>query len=110
MNAKTISELMQLDESGAVGDRAFDDQLWLILFDLVCSPDELIKLPEPVWVYLASRLIEWEVGNGGFPQAAFNIPEWFPLAKAAYRKLGLERAGDLIQRAEELIGRGEICE
>ena len=107
--ATTISQLMDLDEAGLVGEGAdgFDDQLWLLLTARVDTPDHAASLPEPVWVYLASRLLEWEVGNGGFPQAAYNTPDWFALGELAYRKLGLDAAADLIVRARKMISSGE---
>jgi len=105
--AGSLSELMDRDEAGSLTDSEFDDQLWLLLTEHIGTPAEAKVLPEPVWVYLASRWLEWEVGNGGFPQAAFNIPDWFHLAETAYRKLGLPAAGDLIARAHELVVQGE---
>jgi hypothetical protein len=107
--AASISELMDLDEAGAVGEGAygFDDQLWLLLTARIATPDQAASLPEQAWVYLASRWMEWEVGNGGFPQAAYNIPDWFELGEAAYRKLGLDAAAGLIARARTLIAKGE---
>jgi hypothetical protein len=109
LRASNIAELMDLDEGGKVGEGAhgFDDQLWLLLTNRYSTVDEAQSLPEPVWVYLASRWMEWEVGNGGFPQAAYNIPEWFPLAETAYRKLGLEKAARLIARGRVLLEQGE---
>jgi len=107
--ATSISHLMDLDEAGQVDDGAsgFDDQLWLMLTAWVDTPEQAVSLPEPVWVYLASRWLEWEVGNGGFPQAAYNIPDWFELGESAYRKLGLDAAAALIARARGMITTGE---
>jgi len=107
--AASISQLMDLDEAGLVGDgpNGFDDQLWLLLTDRVETPEQAAALPEPVWVYLASRWLEWEVGNGGFAQAAYNIPDWFSLAERAYRTLELDAAADLIARASKLIAKGD---
>jgi hypothetical protein len=100
---------MDRDEAGEIGEGAsgFDDQLWILLTSRIDTPEEAASLPEPVWVYLASRWLEWEVGNGGFPQAAYNIPGWLPLGEKAYRKLGLDRAAELIGRAQELVRQGE---
>jgi hypothetical protein len=107
--ATSISHLMDLDEAGLVseGGDGFDDQLWLLLTARVDTPDHAASLPEPVWVYLASRWLEWEVGNGGFPQAAYNIPDWFELGELAYRKLGRDAAAALIARARRMITTGE---
>jgi hypothetical protein len=106
------AQLMDMDEAGALDDEAggFDDQLWGLLWQRIESPRQAESYPEPVWVYFASRYMEWEVGNGGFPQAAYNIPDWFPLAAEAYRRLGLEAAGALIDRAHKLVISGESRE
>src|SRR5512134_3828974 len=60
----------------------FDDAVWGVLCNIVDfdAPDSIVTLPEPVWVYFTTRLLEWEVGNGGFAQAVMNIPDWFELA------------------------------
>ncbi len=98
----SFTELMDDDERNTLPDERLDDQLWILMIKRVKSPFDVVSLPEPAWVYYASRKMEWEVGNGGFAQAAFNIPEWFPMAEVAYRKLGLEKAAELIRSA----GRG----
>ena len=98
---------MDADKAGALDDDRFDDELWIVLTDLISTPDQAKEFPEPIWIYLASRWIEWEVGNGGFAQAAFNIPEWFPLAAEAYKKLGLNEASQLILEAEKLMRSGD---
>lgn len=100
---------MDLDEGGAFRDdsSSFDSQLWFFLTARVSSSEDAATLAEPIWVYLASRWLEWEVGNGGFPQAAYNVPDWFELAESAYQKLGLEDAAGLIARARKLIAGGE---
>jgi hypothetical protein len=65
--ATSVSHLMDLDEAGRIGNGAngLDDQLWVLLTDRIDTPAQAASLPEPVWVYLASRWLEWEVGNGG---------------------------------------------
>ena len=54
-------------------------------------------------MYYASRYMAWEVGNGGFAQAAYNIPEWFDLAALGYERLGLQRAAALIREAIAIL-------
>jgi hypothetical protein len=54
-------------------------------------------------LYYASRFLQWEVGNGGFAQAAYNIPEWFQLAASGYDELGLPDFATLIREAMTLL-------
>lgn len=105
--APTIVELMDADEKGELSDEDFDDALWLLLVDRIDSPADLARLDRAVFVYFASRIMEWEVGNGGFAQAAYNIPEWFDAAASAYRELGLPDAASLIGEAADIMNSGE---
>lgn len=100
---QTIDELLSVDESTPLEPGDFDDALWTLLCARVFEPEDLESLPEAVSTYYASRLLEWEVGNGGFAQAAYNIPAWFPRAEAGYRALGKEASARLIQKAIQLL-------
>lgn len=79
----------------------FDDALWLLLCDL--SLRELEQLPPPVRHYFASRYLQWDVGNGGFAQAAYNIPEFFGPAADGYEALGYRDAARLIRDAMKYL-------
>jgi uncharacterized protein DUF4375 len=94
---ESLDELMTRDSQEHVP--TLDDDLWAILCNRIHGTEQLQIWPEPVRVYYASRLIEWEVGNGGFAQAAFNIPEWFEEAAWAYEILGKPECAYLIRRA-----------
>jgi len=104
---KNTSALMAADVEGSIEDDDFDYELWLALCEVIDEPSDALRYKEPVWVYYASRLMEWEVGNGGFSQAAYNIPDWFQLASAAYSKLGLIDAANLIDQALDMVVGGE---
>jgi hypothetical protein len=99
----SVAELMDHDERSPMPLEKFDDALWLLLTDAITEPGQARSLPTPVCHYLASRWLESEVGNGGFAQAAFNIPHWFQLAEEAYRALGKERSAELIREAMSLL-------
>ena len=88
-------EILEQDETSPLNDDELDHRLWLVLFERISTPKDLHQFRQPVAVYYASRLMQFEVGNGGFAQAAFNIPEWFELAAAAYDSLGKNKAGKL---------------
>lgn len=93
---------------GEIDTDTFDEALWLALCDVVNDRDNesFAVLPVAVRHYFASRYVEWEVGNGGFAQAAFNVPHLFADAREAYASLGLPEAAELIATAERLIAEG----
>ena len=99
----SIAALIDADERGQVDDSTFDSELWLFLIELISSPQDAGRFAKPVTLYYASRYLQWEVGNGGFAQAAYNIPEWFELAASGYDELGLPRFAALIREAMTLL-------
>ncbi len=99
----TVDALLDQDEASPLEWDAFDDELWLLLSDMITDPSDLNDYPLPVGVYLASRWLEWEVGNGGFAQAAYNIPEWFEPAAIAYATLGKPKSVALIKKAIQML-------
>jgi Domain of unknown function (DUF4375) len=99
---ETLGALLDADESGRLSDEEFDDCLWLLVCRHVGSIEDAAGLPSRVVNYYASRRVEWDVGNGGFAQAAYNMYEWFPAAAEGYTALGLPEAAALIKRAYDL--------
>jgi hypothetical protein len=99
----TVAALLDQDEASPLEWGTFDDELWLLLSDRITHPSELDDYPPPVGVYLASRWLEWEVGNGGFAQAAYNMPQWFERAAIGYAALGKPRASALIEEALQML-------
>jgi hypothetical protein len=98
-----LDSLLLADAASPLEEADFDDQLWLFLCQRITTPADCATWPEPVGTYFASRLLEWDVANGGFAQAAFNIPEWFDAAAMAYDRLGLPDAAALIRRAIPIV-------
>jgi hypothetical protein len=92
----SLDELMERDARDDLEDD-FDSELWRILCNRITSVESLKTWPVPVRAYYASRLLEWEVGNGGFAQAAMNIPEWFEEAAKGYEVLGKSKCAKLIR-------------
>jgi hypothetical protein len=99
----TVRQLMEADERSPLKSADFDDELWLLLCRRIRSPAAAADYPEPVIVYFATRYLQWEVGNGGFAQAAYNIPDWFALAETGYRALGKDGSAALIGHAIRLL-------
>src|SRR5690349_14134482 len=99
----TVDALLDQDEKTPLEWSKFDDELWLLVSDRIVDPLELENYPHAVGVYLASRWLEWEVGNGGFAQAAYNIPQWFEMAAIGYAALGKLKAAALINEAIQML-------
>jgi len=98
-----IDALLDQDEASPLERGTFDDALWVLLSGRITDPSQLDSYPHPVGVYLASRWLQWEVGNGGFAQAAYNIPEWFEMAAIGYAALGKPKAVALIKEALRML-------
>lgn len=83
----TVEEIESLD------DDDLDDRVWLRLSSFVDNFDAAqIAAEDPdVAAYLATRVFEWEVGNGGLHQYFFNFPDPDHLAVVleGYARLGL---------------------
>ncbi|NNE88427.1 MAG: DUF4375 domain-containing protein [Silicimonas sp.] len=97
----SISSLIDAYKIGDMSLTGFDDAFWLVMSDKVGNPHDLDPA-SPVALYYASRYMEWDVANGGFSQAAYNIPDLFALAAAGYRAMNLNAAADLIDKAAGL--------
>lgn len=95
------AEVMALDEDGELDDDALDEGLWFALLGAGVSCETLASFPEAVRMYYATRLIEWEVGNGGFSQAIHNAATCFPDAIAGYELVGDHASAELLRRALE---------
>jgi hypothetical protein len=96
----SISALMEADAAGSLSDEDFDRHLaWFLGHVLPRTPADCLTIAEPVLVYWATRLVEFNVFNGGFAQAAYNVPEWFDLAAFGYDQLGRPIAAERIRQA-----------
>lgn len=102
-----IEILMKQDIAGEITDDQFDDELWLALCERITDIQSLAELPVPVKTYYASRYVEWEVGNGGFAQAALNVPEWLEPSAQAFEVLGKPKIAKLIRQALQIYAKEE---
>jgi hypothetical protein len=98
---RQVSQVIAADEAAPMRDADFDDALWLALSGRVRSADDLDRLPPGVQMYFATRMVEWEIANGGFEQVFENgVDEYFPSARAGYLLLGDPASAQLLDRAE----------
>jgi hypothetical protein len=99
------SDVVATDEAAPMRDSDFDDALWLALSGRISSAAELAHYPPGVRMYFATRMVEWEIGNGGFSQVFENgVDEFFPDAKAGYLLLGDVASAQLLDRAAAAAG------
>lgn len=104
---RSLREILAEDEASPIADEVLDDAVWLTLCERIATPSDLRQFAFPVTVYFASRLLQWEVGNGGFAQAAVNVPEWFEFAAVGYRALGKTMAEGIILEVKRLLPENE---
>ena len=57
----------------------------------------------PLRNFFALYELNCQVGNGGFAQASYNVPELFPLAEQAFIELGCNNAAKLCRQAIEIL-------
>jgi hypothetical protein len=65
--------------------------------------EQFPRWPESVRLFYACYDINYQVGNGGFAQAAFNVPELLPVAQKAFEEFGRKQAADLCRRAMSML-------
>ena len=104
-STQSVHDVIERDRAGEFESwEDFDDALWIALCTRVNfdSPEAILQFPEAIGVYFATRLLEWEVGNGGFAQAAMNFPGWFELAAKGNQALGKPQLAAFIRSAGKL--------
>jgi Domain of unknown function (DUF4375) len=101
----TIKSVLDRDQQGEYASwEDFDDALWGVV-SVYGDISTIGDLPEPVRVYFATRLVEWDVGNGGFAQAAMNYLAVFEHAAKGFESLGKPDIAALIRAAAKVAER-----
>lgn len=103
ITARITRAILEQDERTPLRDDDLDDELWLALCERISTPTDTEQFQPPVGFYYASRLLQWDVCNGGFAQAACNVPEWFELAAAGYNSLGKKQTAEIIREVKDLL-------
>jgi hypothetical protein len=83
--------------------REFIEQIASALYERLEELPALEQWPEGVRKFFVLYEFNYQVGNGGFAQAAYNTPNLFPIALEAYESLGLHEAASLCRRAWEML-------
>ncbi len=100
--ASTFRAILERDRQGEYPDQDdLTDALWRAGCDLEISvPTD--GQPDPVTVYFATMVLELQVSNGGFAQAAMNVPQWFEPAARSYEMLGRPKLAAFVRDAAEV--------
>lgn len=84
-------------------NRRFIEQIASALYERLEDLPPLEQWSEGVRKFFVLYEFNYQVGNGGFAQAAYNTPNLFPMALDAYESLGCHEAAALCRRAWEKL-------
>lgn len=98
----TLTELLEAYRSDLLSASMFDEELWERIARKHPGVHSLNEVGAPFVLSWGSRMFEMDVLNGGLSQAAFNVPEWIPIAATAYREFGLPEHSRLTAKAHSL--------
>lgn len=65
--------------------------------------EQFLEWPPSVRMFYVCYEIMYQVGNGGFAQAAYNVPELLPIAQTAFERFGCWQAAELCGRAVSML-------
>src|SRR5688572_30630110 len=101
--AESIQAVLDRDTRSEFADWSdFDSALWAAVCELVDDPHDIARFPEQFQFYYATRMLEWDVGNGGFAQAAMNYPDFFEPAARGYEALGKPKLAAFVREAAKV--------
>lgn len=83
--------------------REFIEQIASALYERVEDLPPISEWPAPVRQFYAVYDFNFQVGNGGFAQAAYNVPHLFPIALNTFEELGLRNAAALCRKALAML-------
>lgn len=99
---KSVADVIRDDEAQPMPMEDFDDALWHASLDAVKLAEDFHALPGGFRMYFATRMVEWEVGSGGFVEAVECAAAYWDEAIAGYRLLGDESSAELLARCKGL--------
>ncbi len=83
--------------------REFIEQIASALYERIEDLPPIEEWPDPVRQFYALYDFNFQVGNGGFAQAAYNVPHLFPIALSTFEKLGLRDAAAICRKALAIL-------
>ncbi len=83
--------------------REFVENIASALYERYEDLPPIEQWPKSVRYFYACYDLNFQVGNGGFAQAAYNVPELIPMAKEAFDHFGCQHAAELCRKAVSLL-------
>jgi len=83
--------------------REFVEDIASALYERYEDLPSICDWPTVVRYFFACYDLNYQVGNGGFAQAAYNVPELFPIAVEAFEYFGHQEAAQLCQTAIAML-------
>jgi len=99
MDIHSFQELFESDRKTRLVSWQFSEELASLLYARVNAHSDFARWPHPAKIYYACYDLVFQVGNGGFAQAAYNVPHLFRLAAEGYELLGLKAHAAHIRKA-----------
>ncbi|MEO1618380.1 MAG: DUF4375 domain-containing protein [Planctomycetota bacterium] len=102
---QTFSKLLA-DHKDAAYDpehREFVESIASALYERYEDLPPILEWPKAVRFFYACYDLNFQVGNGGFAQAAYNAPELFPIAAEALDDFGHKEAAQLCRTAISML-------
>ena len=83
--------------------REFVENIASALYERYEDLPPILEWPKAVRYFYACYDLNFQVGNGGFAQAAYNVPELFPIAAEAFDYFGHHEAAQLCRTAISML-------
>jgi len=95
---RTVSEILAGHKDAPYDPelREFIEQIASALYE---RHEHFPQWPESVQFFYACYDLNYQVGNGGFAQAGYNVPQLIPVAQKAFESFGRSEAASLCKEA-----------
>jgi hypothetical protein len=103
METPSLRDLFAADEKTRLQPWEFSERLASRLYARVEKHRDFPHWPKPAQIFYACYNLIFQVGNGGFAQAAYNIPHLFDLAAEGYSALDLEHFAATIREISRAL-------
>ena len=105
MSENKFQSFFETDNQEKFESWQFSEKLASLLYRRFNEENDFLTWPDPVKIYYACYDMNFQVGSGGFEQAAFNIPSLFKWAAIGYNELGLEKYAQVLIKVTESVSK-----